>query len=164
MNFRITLLFLAIGAVAAELPSVPYPEGYRHWTFLHASTVPANFGEFKNTPCEKPCSAGIFYFYANDKAMEGLRTGTYPDGSILAEEMLEFLNDPKTNGKEGKRHTVGVMVKNDKLYAATGGWGYGDFPEGAKTNKLDSAAQTTCSQCHLARKDHGQVFSEWAER
>src|SRR5262249_23593830 len=52
-----------------------YPEGYRHWTFLHSSMVPPTFDSFAKKPCEKPCIAGVFHFYANDKAMDGLRTG-----------------------------------------------------------------------------------------
>ena len=32
----------------------------------------------------------MFHFYANELAMKGLRTGTYEDGAIIAEEMLEF--------------------------------------------------------------------------
>lgn len=163
MNTRIAVFLVTMAALAGE-SSVPFPEGYRQWTFLHSSTVPANFGAFKKTPCEKPCSAGIFHFYANGKAMEGLRSGNYADGSIFTEEMLEFLNDPSKNGKEGKRRDVGVMVKDEKLYASTGGWGYGTFEEGSKINALSAVDQAACYQCHLSRKDHGQIFTEYTER
>ena len=141
----------------------PYPEGYRHWTFLHSSMVPPTFSAFGKKPCEKPCTAGIFHFYANDKAMEGLRTGTYPDGAILAEEMLEWLSTANS-AKEGPRRVVGVMVKDSQRYAATQGWGYGNFDEGSRTDTLDSKARQACAQCHLARKDQGYVFTEYRER
>jgi hypothetical protein len=141
----------------------PYPEGYRSWTFLHTSMVPATFDAFGKKPCEKPCTAGMFHFYANDKAMEGLRTGSYPDGAIIAEEMLEWLST-NTSAKEGPRRIVGVMVKNSQRYSSTGGWGYGSFDEGSKTDKLDAKQRETCHQCHVFRKDQGFVFTEYKER
>jgi hypothetical protein len=151
----------AQAAPSADGAQVPYPNGYRHWTFLHSSLVPPTFGPFKNKPCVKPCTGGIFHFYANDKAMRGLRTGSYPQGAVLTEEMLEFIGE---GGKEGERRIVGVMVKDSRHYAATGGWGYGNYESGSRTNTLDAQAQGECHQCHLKRKEHGYVFSEYVER
>src|SRR5215469_6650893 len=145
-------------AVSAD-GGTPYPEGYRHWTFLHTSMVSAKFDAFAKKPCEKPCTAGMFHFYANDKAMEGLRTGSYTDGAIIAEEMLEWLST-----KEGQRRLVGVMVKDSKRYRSTGGWGYGSFDEDSKTDKLDEKQREACHQCHLARQHQGYVFTEYRER
>ena len=142
----------------------PYPEGYRSWTFLHASMVPSTFEAFGKKPCEKPCTAGIFYFYANDKAIEGLRTGSYPDGAILAEEMLEWLSPSGASAREGQRRLVGVMVKDSQRYSSTAGWGYGSFDDGSRLDKLDAKARETCHQCHVARKDQGYVFATYKER
>jgi hypothetical protein len=141
----------------------PYPEGYRHWTFLHSSMVPATFDAFGKKPCEKPCMAGVFHFYANGKAMEGLRTGSYPDGAIIAEEMLEW-HSANGGAKEGPRRIIGVMVKDNQRYTSTAGWGYGSFDDGSKTDKLDAKQRETCHQCHVARKDQGYVFTEYRER
>jgi hypothetical protein len=142
----------------------PYPDGYRRWTFLHSSMVPPTFDAFKNKPCEKPCMAGIFHFYANDKAMEGLRTGSYPDGAIIAEEMLEWLSTSNGGAKEGQRRVVGVMVKDSRRYSSTNGWGYGNFDDETRTDKLDAKAREACHSCHLARKDQGYVFTEYGQR
>jgi Cytochrome P460 len=149
---------------AASEKGTPYPEGYRHWTFLHSSMVPATFGAFGNKPCEKPCIAGLFHFYANDKAMEGLRVGSYPDGAIFAEEMLEWLSFSNGSGKEGPRRIIGVMVKDSQRYSSTAGWGYGNFEDGSQTDTLDVKQRETCHQCHIARKDRGYVFTEYRER
>jgi hypothetical protein len=125
--------------------------------------VPATFSAFGKKPCEKPCMAGIFHFYANDKAMQGLRTGSYPDGAIIAEEMLEWLST--ANGaKEGQRRVIGVMVKDSQRYNSTQGWGYGNFEDGSRTDMLDTKGREACAQCHLARKDQGYVFTEYRER
>lgn len=51
------------------------------------------------------------------------------------------------------------MVKDSKKYAATGGWGFGDFTNG----KPGSAAlMKTCLGCHLPAKDHDFVFTRYA--
>jgi hypothetical protein len=156
------LVFSTLRAAAGQ--GTPYPEGYRHWTFLHSSMVPATFDAFAKKPCEKPCMAGVFHFYANDKAMDGLRTGSYPDGAILAEEMLEWHSTSNGGAKEGQRRVIGVMVKDRQLYSSTGGWGYGNFDDGSRTDKLDVKQREACHQCHVARKDQGYVFTEYRER
>src|SRR3954451_16669802 len=109
-------------SVRADEGTVTFPEGYRSWTFLHSSLVPAGFPGFSKSPCVKPCSNGIFHFYANELAMKGLRTGSYADGAIIAEELLEFLIGDKGSGGEGRRVLTAVMVKDTRRYAATGGW------------------------------------------
>jgi Cytochrome P460 len=156
--------FILAPAVRANEGAVTYPDGYRTWTFLHSSLVPAGFPGFSKSPCVKPCTNGIFYFYGNEPAMKGLRTGTYADGAVIAEEMLEFRVGDKGNGGEGHRVLTAVMVKDSRRYAATGGWGFGNFDEGSKANTLDAKAQQACFQCHISRKDHGYVFTEYVER
>lgn len=151
-------------SVRADEGTVAYPEGYRGWTFLHSSLVPAGFPGFSKSPCVKPCTNGIFHFYANELAMKGLRSGNYSDGAIIAEEMLEFNVGEKGNGGEGKRVLTAVMVKDSKRYATTGGWGYGNFQEGSKVNTLDAKAQENCHQCHTSQKDSGYVFTKYVER
>jgi hypothetical protein len=155
---------LVFGTLPATGAGTPYPEGYRHWTFLHSTMVPQAAKAFGKKPCEKPCSAGIFHFYGNEQAMDGLRTGTYPDGAIIAEEMLEWISNATGGGSEGQRRLVGVMVKDSLRYASTGGWGYGSFDEGSRTDNLDAKSREACHQCHIARKDQGYVFTEYRER
>src|SRR6266576_1278751 len=101
----VSLVFTLIQtpSVRADEGTVSFPDEYRTWTFLHSSLVPAGFPGFVKSPCIKPCTNGIFYFYANEPAMKGLRTGDYADGAIIAEEMLEFLVGEKGNGGEGRR-------------------------------------------------------------
>jgi hypothetical protein len=161
----LALFALALGSFAsADSDSVPFPEGYRHWTYLHSSLIGPTLAGFWKRPCEKPCTAGIFHFYANDKAMTGLRTGDYADGAILAEEMLELHGSASGGGKEGERRLVGVMVKDSTRYASTGGWGFGSFDGATLENQLDAAARRACFACHIPRKEQGYVFSSYHER
>jgi Cytochrome P460 len=119
---------------------------------------------FWKRPCEKPCTAGIFHFYGNEKAMQGLRTGNYPDGAILAEEMLEFFGTASGGGKEGQRRLVGVMVKDRRRYSATGGWGFGSYDEESQVNTLTTDQSKACFTCHIPQKDRGYVFTKYQER
>jgi hypothetical protein len=151
-------------ARGADDEKVPFPDGYRHWTFLHSSLIGPKLPGFWKRPCEKPCTAGIFQFYANEKAMAGLRTGEYADGAIIAEELLEVLGSDSGGAKEGERRMVGVMVKDSNRYAATGGWGFGTYQDASREDGLDGAAKKACFQCHVPRKDQGYVFSEYHER
>jgi hypothetical protein len=63
------------------------------------------------------------------------------------------------SGGEGRRVLAAVMVKDARRYASTGGWGFGNFDEGSKTNTLDAKAQQTCFECHTARKDTARVHT-----
>jgi hypothetical protein len=159
--FGLAEIFPARGA---DNQAVPFPDGYRHWTFLHSSLISPTLAGFWKRPCDKPCTAGIFHFYANDKAMAGLRSGEYADGAIIAEEMLEFQGSASGGGKEGGLRLVGVMVKDNTRYASTGGWGFGSYDAPSHEDQLDSGAKTACFACHIPRKDRGFVFTEYRER
>jgi hypothetical protein len=78
--------------------------------------------------------------------------------------MLEYRIGEKGVGGEGSRVLTAVMVKDSRRYAATGGWGFGNFDEGSKANTLDAKAQQSCYQCHIARKENGYVFSRYVPR
>ena len=148
---------------AADDTPVPYPKEYRTWTFLHSSIYGAKQGVWDH-PCEKPCTSGIFNFYANNKGVEGLRTGIYADGAIIAEELLELHGKDDGSAKEGPRRIVGVMVKDGKRYASTGGWGFGKYDGVTLVDELDAGGRKACFQCHIPRKDRGHVFTEYRDR
>lgn len=96
--------------------------------------------------------------------MEGMKNGMFPDGAIIAEELLEVHGRDDGAGKEGPRRLVGVMVKDSQRYGKTGGWGFGKYDGVTQVDELDSAARTACFQCHIPKKDHGYVFTEYQER
>jgi cytochrome P460 len=168
MNKAIAIAGLVGGifaAAASENFKVPFPEGYRQWTFLHGSVIGPKHGAFAKKACEKPCTAGIFYFYANDKAMEGFRSGKFPEGSIIADELLETNGQPDGNSAgEGLRRGVGVMAKDSQRYASTGGWGYASFEGDSRVDENTEAQKKACFQCHVSRKDKDYVFTQYRER
>lgn len=152
-----------LGALAATADApVPFPEGYRHWVHVGSMMVGAKSGVFDKQPCEKPCSGGIFHFYANDLALEGYRTGKFADGAIFADELLEIKQKEEV-GFDGPRRGVGVMVRDSQRFRDTGGWGFGAFDGDGRTQTLAADGQKACFACHAARKDHAYVFTEYHE-
>jgi hypothetical protein len=151
-----TLTALILGALvmpawAAE-PQVPYPAGYRDWHHVKSMLIEEGhplFGAF----------GGIHHLYANQKAMQGYKAGRFPDGAVIVFDLLQ--TDRKDNAvTEGARKVTGVMHKDAKKYAATGGWGFEGFGGGDKNNRVVGAnAKSACFDCHAPQKDHDHVFS-----
>lgn len=149
----IALLFGVSAAFAADSKPVPYPEGYRAWT--HVKSMVINPGH--------PLHAtfgGIHHIYANSKAMAGYRKGAFPNGSVIVFDLLD-VSRADNAVTEGPRKVVGVMHKDAKRYAATGGWGFEGFKGDTRDRAVGDAAATACFECHTARKDAGYVFSGW---
>ncbi len=143
---------MVAGLAQAAEPAVPYPTGYRSWQHVKSMVIlegHALHGSF----------GGIHHLYANPKALAGYRSGKFPDGAVLVFDLLE--GAPKDNAiSEGARKVVGVMRKDSKRFAATGGWGYEGFGGDSKTTRVVGAnAATACHACHQAQKDKDFVFS-----
>jgi hypothetical protein len=165
MNTRIAVLTIAAAALGAGgEPTVPFPKGYRQWTFLHGTMVGPKNNAFGKAGCEKPCTGGIFYFYANEKALDGFRTGKFQDGAVIADEFLELHGGDSGGAKEGPRRGVGVMVKDSRRYEATGGWGYAAYDGDSQDDKTPEATRKACFGCHVSRKDQDYVFSKYDDR
>ena len=139
-------------AVSRDAPQVPYPDGYRDWRHVKSMVIQPGHPLHESF-------GGIHHLYANKKALEGYKTGKFPDGSVIVFDLLEA---PVADNAitEGKRKVAGVMHKDAKKYSATGGWGYEGFGGGDRSKRVVGAnAGTACHACHVARKDQGHVFS-----
>jgi hypothetical protein len=104
-------------------------------------------------------NGGIHHFYANEKALEGYRTGTFPDGSVLVDDGVEAKESAGVTS-DGTRRRVAVMVKEAQRYAETGGWGFDIFKGDGRDASLDSTARAACFACHKKARD--SVFTELA--
>lgn len=129
-----------------------YPEGYRNWAHIKSGIVGAK------SPAA-PKYEGFTHIYGNEKAMEGYRTGKFPDGAIIVFDVLEAsTNEGGTS--EGKRKFIDVMRKDSKLYASTGGWNYEEYLATDKSNDaLTVDEKTKCINCHQSKKNNDYVFS-----
>jgi len=154
MKTKMILAFCAVTATAALAaePEVPYPVGYRDWHHVKSMVIEEGhplFGAF----------GGIHHLYANKQALEGYEAERFPDGAVIVFDLLkaERANNTVT---EGPRKVVGVMHKDEKKYAATGGWGFEGFGNGDPDNRVvGSDAATACFACHQPQKDQDYTFS-----
>jgi len=136
----------------AEGVDAPYPEGYRSW--FHVKTMLIEPGHKLENPFQ-----GIHHVYANEKALEGLKTGTYSNGSVFAFDLLKYSEEDLTI-QEGNRKLLGIMHKNSDKYSSTGGWGFEGFAGSSKTERLVQDGGKSCYACHTSVKKTGYVFSQ----
>lgn len=145
------LIVAATAALAAE-NTVPYPEGYRDWHHVKSMVIEEGHGLFESF-------GGIHHLYANPKAVEGYRTGRFPDGAVIVFDLLEARRADNAV-TEGSRKVLGIMHKDAKKYAATGGWGFEGFAAGDRASRVvGDDAKTACFDCHTSQKDFDYVFS-----
>lgn len=141
---------------STESNDIPYPEDYRKWTHVKSKFVGPKSVEFK-------VNGGLNHTYANEKAVKGYLSGNFPEGSVIIFDVRITKEDSVNFGvTELKRKRIDVMIKDSTKYAATGGWGYGQFKDEGKINGiLTLEAATKCFNCHTSQKDY--VFSEFRE-
>lgn len=157
MNLKfLCIAFVALPVVAAEPPPVAWPEGYRDWTHVKSMVIEPGHALYETF-------GGIHHLYANPKAMEGYRSGTFPDGSVIVFDLLEA-NSADDTIQEGARKIVGVMHRDRAKWPDTAGWGFEGFKGDSKTERAVGAeAATACFACHTARKDADFVFSAYRD-
>ena len=157
MKRKISSIFLILAgvscvAMAAGNKPVSYPDGYRQWQHVKSMIIQQGHplhGAF----------GGIHHLYANRAAVAGYAKGTFPDGAVIVFDLLEA-NEADHAIVEGARKVVGVMHRDAKRWAATGGWGFEGFAGDSATNRVVGGnAATACFECHRPRAADQFVFS-----
>jgi hypothetical protein len=149
MKKVIAIVLLAAGAMVAQHYSsggeLVLPD-YRKWVFL-GSGVGMSYTE---TGRENPPFTNVFAEpAAYDKFM---KTGTWPDRTVLIAEMRESATNVSIN-KSGRVQTAKVLaVETEVKDAAKGGWTFYGFENGTRAGKLfpKSAACYSCHEEHAA--------------
>jgi hypothetical protein len=128
------------------------PKDYRKWTHVKSAVVGPKSKIFES-------EGGVHHIYANDKAMEGLKSGNYPEGATLVYDLLE-LKETDGNAVEGNRRRIDLMVKNAERGKDTDGW-YFQRVMGDKWQEdvLTANERTNCFKCHARQKAKDYVFS-----
>lgn len=146
----LSIVALATAAAAAD---VPYPTGYRDWHHVKSMVIGPGHGLYE-------AFGGIHHIYANAQAKAGYAAGKFPDGAVI---VFDLLDTKSADGgiEEGARKIVGVMYKDSKQFAATGGWGFEGFKGGNPSERAVPAADAAkaCFECHQARRENDYVFS-----
>jgi hypothetical protein len=135
---------------------VKIPPGYRDWKLISVTQEEGDFNQLRAQ-------------VGNDIAIKAYRKGTlpFPDGAIIVAlhwKRVASDEDNKVFGRvqafvAGEPVNLQVMVKDSKKYAATGGWGFGDFKDGKAS---DEAMHKACFSCHEPEKDRDFVFTRYA--
>lgn len=165
-SFLLAAVALAIGGMLAlaqpavdaprdARPLVPFPDGYLAWRHL---------GSVVNEPNDQSRTAAphgmIHHLYANELALEGLRTGKFPEGAVFVADWFPLKEKYPGGFEEGARHRVDVMMR-DARFADTGGWGFDQFAGDSRTarNVALGAASKQCFECHRKVEARSYVFS-----
>jgi len=148
----LSLLWASAYSAAGPRYLVNYPQDYRQWVHVRSALIgPQN-----------PIYArygGLHHIYANQLAMEGYRTGRFPDGSVIVFDLLETKENAGVTS-EGPRRFIDVMTKDSRQYDQTGGWGFEEFKGDSRTDRaLTAETRTACYTCHTTVKGHDFVFS-----
>ncbi len=146
----------SVTSINAEMAAkVDYPVDYRGWA--HVKTLLLQPGHPLADPFE-----GIHHIYANAAALKGLQGGAYADGAVLVFDLLAAQGGEHAV-QEGERKFIGVMQRDAKRFAATGGWGYEGFAGNSKTERMVTDGGKSCYGCHVAQKETHYVFSQWRD-
>jgi hypothetical protein len=122
---------------------VKLPKEYRDWKLISVAQENGNNNDIRA-------------ILGNDIALKAFRAGTrpFPDGSVIVRLAWRYQASPRNDAVfpapqsfvAGPPTNVQVSVKDSKRYAATGGWGYGQF-EGGLPNPDPTVVQA-CFACH----------------
>jgi Cytochrome P460 len=150
----VALVVYATAAVGDAEATVPYPDGYRDWRHVKSMLIEPGHALYA-------AFGGLHHLYANDEAMEGYRSGRFPDGAVIVFDLLTAV-DGEAAVTEGARKVVGVMHKDRARYANTGGWGFEGFVGDSRSERAVGPAKAAeaCFACHTARAAQDYVFSE----
>jgi hypothetical protein len=150
------LAVLSVGTLGWQPPGgeqVAYPDGYRDWVHVKSELLSPAHQSFTT-------NGGFHHIYANPEAMNGYRSRTFADGSIIVFDWLEMKDN---NGLfvEGPRRQVDVMVKDSKRFAKSGGWGFQRFVKDSKVERAAAPSPEQCFACHEKLKKDGLVLSSY---
>jgi len=151
-----TLVVAVTPSARQTMPAVPFPEGFRSWPLVRSTVVGPESPTF-------PKRGGIHHYYANLEALEGYRTGTFPNGSVIVDEAVST--------KAGEGHGIGmlfetdrrfldVMVRNDAQYKDTGGWGFEAFKAGDPKQRVVQDGGKACFVCHAPHAANNFLFTK----
>ena len=151
--FTVLAILICLGSKwARPNDAVTYPSGYRKW--VHVSSALVN-----PTSATAGRYGGLHHIYANERAMEGYRTGQFADGSVIVFDLLQTRESAGTT-MEGPRRFIDVMTKDSRRYGETGGWDFEEFTgDNQKDPVLTAQAKRECYSCHARQRNHDFVFS-----
>jgi hypothetical protein len=175
---QITLLLVAAATVAGVVAYTAPASGHadEEAAPIFGVTIPPGYRDWKMIAVDQLMTGKVDQLRAqlgNEIAISAFKEGKipFPDGAIIvalhwnrvpSEDNNKVLAGPFTGAQSfvvGSSVNMQVMVKDSKKYAATGGWGFGDFKDG---KPAPEAVHKTCFPCHEPAKARDFVFTHYA--
>lgn len=155
-------------AVFNKQGELTLPEGYREWVFVGAPLTPHGLNDGKAGFPE------FHHVYVNPDAFAVYqRTGNFPDGTVIAKELVLLQKGDFKDGSKkapsgrgyfaGKYNGMDVMVKDRKRFPENKGWGFFNFGHDAPPYARSAMAAPTesCAACHAANAKKDMVFTQF---
>jgi hypothetical protein len=112
---------------------------------------------------------------ANPVMIEAYKAGVpgngkpFPDGSKIAKihwTSKKMKEAPAPTNEPDKLHDVGFIARDSKRFAATGGWGFAEFPYDAATDTFKPLGTgAACGfACHTLVKKKDYIFTTYQKR
>ncbi len=133
---------------------IKLPVGYRSWFHVNTSVVDKASPLFETL-------GGMHNIYVNSRGQPALKKGApYPDKTVFISDVHEFTVSDGTY-VEGPRKALAIMVKDQKKYASTGGWGFQLWAGGDPKKAVVTDPAKQCFECHQPKKDQDYVYSTY---
>jgi hypothetical protein len=147
-------LFAGNTSAHADPATISLPPGYENWRHVKTQIIEEGPG-FERF-------GGMHHIYANERALQGLRSRRFEEGAVL---VAEFRTLARQNNviDAGAIRMVDVMVFDPRRFADTDGWGYAEFV-GPQLTVRSFDSRVECHGCHMKRADKGHVFTELPAR
>ena len=172
---KIIFVLLAIAASAGVVGYAGHASGQtdEEAALIFGGKIPAGYREWRliSVAHEEGTLNDLRAILGNDVAIEASREGKlpYPDGTIIAR--LAWSYDPLEESERAfgraqsfvaglPKNGVQFMVKDSRIYASTGGWGFAQFDDGKPAS---DAVQNTCFSCHATVKTRDYVFNRYRQ-
>ncbi|KQS36232.1 heme-binding domain-containing protein [Pedobacter sp. Leaf194] len=131
-----------------SLNGIKYSDDYKTWKVMVATT------RFETRTMR--------VVYGNDIAIKAIENGDinpWPQGSIIVKVVWNMIEDENGEIRPGTFNNTQWMVKDDKKFPETKGWGFARF-NGTKLLAYGKTAKfgTACFNCHKLVKGTGYVF------
>jgi hypothetical protein len=133
--------------------------GYRDWKLVSVAHEEGSLNDIRAV-------------LGNDVAIKSYREGKlpFPDGAVIARIAWSYVPSEENDKIFGRRQSfvagpatasyLQFLVKDSKKYAATGGWGYGQFDKDGKP--AGEATLKTCFPCHEPNTARDFVFTRYS--
>ena len=152
--FCAALLTALVPLAAESADGIKLPVGYRSWFHVNTSIVDKASPLFDTL-------GGMHNIYVNSTGQPALKKGApYPDKTVFISDVHEFTVSDGTY-VEGPRKALAIMVKDQKKYASTGGWGFQLWAGGDPKKAVVTDPAKQCFECHQPKKDQDYVYSTY---